>query len=68
VVFVFIGAKSGDFVQLWLLIYVTPRLQTSQSKGKTTTFAVALLFHHGTSVTLAPAGVIIISHINILLN
>ena len=55
VVFVFIGTKSRDFAQLWLLIYLTPKFETSQSKGKTTAFAVALLFHHGTSVTLAPA-------------
>jgi len=43
VVFVFIGTKSRDFAQLWLLIYLTPKFETSKSKGKTTTFAVALL-------------------------
>jgi len=57
VVFIVIGAKSGDFVQLWLLIYLTPKFENSKSKGKATTFAVALLLlHHGTSVTLAPSG------------
>ncbi len=36
-------AQSQDNLQLWLLIYLTPKFETSESKGKITTFAVALL-------------------------